>query len=207
MGNEKSTTQGQTTQSQTQRPEPTAQEKEFNELALQRERASQEGRIESQTQGLNLINQLLTGQDLPGFLQQLPGGISSEAIGNQASQLARRFGAGFQGAGIAESGVAFRETARGIGSELLFPAEQFNLQNILQLLNLGVGGQAQNQSTFNQGSSVLGGQLAGLRTINQTGSGTSSQTTTGMNPFLKSFQQSAGNTLGSPSFKVGPFGF
>ncbi len=139
MGEERTTqeTEQETTVQQT--PE----EKELNKLLLERQRAAQEGTITAQTGGLDLINQLLTGQDLPGFLQQLPGGISPEAIGTQATQLAGKNVAGFQSLGIADSGVAFRETAEDIASQILFPAEQFNLQNISQLLNLAVGGQAQ----------------------------------------------------------------
>lgn len=164
--------------------------------------------IQAQQQGLGLINQLLTGQALPGYLGQLPGGISPEAIGTQASRLAGQYGAGFQNLGIADSGVAFRETARGIGQELLFPAEQFNLQNIAQLLNLAVGGQATVQQPILAGAGQLGAQLAGLRGITQTTTGGGGTTTmTGMNPFMRSLQQAAGTSLGtgfgaftSPSF-------
>ena len=63
------------------------------------------------------------------------------------------------------------------------------------MLNLGVGGQAQIQSPLLQQSGQLGSQLAGLRST--------TQTQTSMNPFLKSFQTSLGNTLGSPTFGFG----
>lgn len=199
MGSERTTqeTQQETTVQQT--PE----EQELNKLLLERQKAAQAGTIEAQAGGLNLINQLLAGEDLPGFLGQLPGGISPEAIGTQAAQLAGQYGAGFQQMGIGDSGVAFRETARGIGSELLFPAEQFNLQNLSQLLNLAVGGQAQIQAPITAQGGQLSQALAGLRGTTTTGGTTLTQ----MNPFLKSFQTSLGQTLGGPQVSAGPFTF
>jgi len=163
--------------------------------------------LQAQAGGLNLINQLLTGQALPGYLGGLPGGISPEAIAGQATQMTGRNMAGFQNLGIADSGVAFRETAEDIAGNLLFPAEQFNLQNLSQLLNLAVGGQAQIQAPIMQQGAQLSGALAGLRGISQTGTGTGMTTLSQMNPFLKSFQTSLGSTLGSPKFGVGPFSF
>jgi len=169
MGKEKQSTQTQQSTSQQTQATPTPLEQRSLERAEEREIASQEGLIGAQTQGLNLINQLLTGGQLPGFLGGLPGGISPEAIGSQATRLAGQNLANFNQLGIADSGPAFRETAADIANRVLFPAEQFNLQNISQLLNLAVGGQAGIQQNFNQGASVLGGQLAGLRSISQAG--------------------------------------
>lgn len=148
----------------------------------------------------NILNQLLTGGQLPGFLQQLTQGISPEAIGSQATRLAGQAGAGFQSLGIGDSGVAFRETARGIANELLLPAEQFNIGTIQNLLNLGLGQGTTAQNVFTQQQQVLGSRLAGLRPVQTTG------TTTGMNPFLKAFQTSLGTTLGSPQFGLGQGG-
>ncbi len=191
MGAEKSTTETQ------QQAKATPEETELNRLSLERTRATQEGLIGVQGAGLDLSQLLLKGQPLPGFLQGLPGGISSEAIGFQAADLAKQNLAGFQGLGIADSGVAFRETAKDIGSNLLFPAQQFNMQNLSQLLNLALGGQAQVQQPILGQQQALGQQLAGLRSF------TGQQTTTAMNPFLKSFQQSLGSSLGKLSFGSG----
>ena len=201
MGDDKTKTQGTSNQSATTAATP--EEEALNKLTLERTQAAQPGMISAQNQGLNLINALLTGQQLPGYLQGLPGGIDANAIGQQASIMAKQYGAGFQNLGISDSGTAFKETARGIGNELLFPAQQFNLQNLMQLLNLGVGGQAQVQSPILAQSGQLSSALAGLRSTSSTG--TTSSTTTAMNPFLKSFQTSLGSTLGSPKFSVGPF--
>ncbi len=195
MGTEKTTVETQ------QQAKATPEETELNRLSLERTRATQEGLIGVQGAGLDLSQLLLKGQPLPGFLGQLTGGISPEAIGTQATNLAAQNLAGFQSLGIADSGVAFRETAQDIASNILFPAEQFNLQNLSQLLNLSLGGQAQVQQPILGQQQALGSQLAGLRTT------TGQQTTTAMNPFLKSFQQSLGQTLGAPKVSAGPFTF
>ena len=188
MGKEKTTV----VSSGTTTPTPTAEETELNRLYLERERAAQSGMIGAQTQGLNLVNQLLTGGTLPGYLGTLTQGISSEAIGEQASRLAGQYGAGFQSLGLGDSGIAYRETARGIANELLYPTEQFNIGNIQNLLNLALSGQAQVQQPVLAQGSTLSSALAGLRSMSYTGT----QTTTGMNPFLKSFQTSLGSSLG-----------
>ena len=73
--------------------------------------------------------------------------------------------------------------------------QAFNIGNLLNLLNLAVGGQAQVQQPILATSQMLGGRLAGLRTVTQSGMTDSTQKS--MNPFLKSFQQSAGTGLGN----------
>lgn len=199
MGTERTTSQ----EEQQTQVEQTREERELNKLALERARATQGGLIGAQTGGLNLVNQLLAGGELPGFLQGLPGGISPEAIGQQASQLALQNLTGFQGLGIADSGVAFRETAKDIADRILFPAEQFNIGNIQNLLNLALSGQANVQQPILGSEIGLGQRLAGLR-----GTATTGQTAvTQPNPFLTSFQTSLGQTLGSPGFQSGPFTF
>jgi hypothetical protein len=182
-----------TSQSSTQQVQQTPEEQELNRLLLERTRATQGGTIQAQQQGLGLVNQLLAGGTLPGYLGALQGGISNEAIGTQAAQLAKQYGAGFQNQGLANSGVAFRETSRGIANELLYPTEQFNIGNYQNLLNLALSGQAQVQQPISAGTSQLSSNLAGLRSTTSTGT----STTTSANPFLKSFQQSAGQGMGN----------
>lgn len=189
------------TSDSTRTVEATPEERELNRLLLERTRAGQEGAIQTQESGFNLINQLLTGGDLPGNLSGLASGISQDAIAAQATELGAKSSAGFQNLGILDSGVAFRETSEDIARNLLLPVEQFNIQNRQQLLNLAAGGQASNQAQIGQGTGQLSSNLQGLRSIN------SSTTNTFMNPFLKSFQQSAGKSLGSPKFSAGPFTF
>ncbi len=194
MGREKTTTQ------QTQRAEPTAEEQELIGLQLERARAAQPGQLQVQEQGLNLINQLLTGQDLPGFLQGLPGGISPDVTSRIVQQSLEDVRPGLQASGILDSGVR-AELETETAADIRTKSEQFNIQNLSQLLNLAVGGQSMVQSPLLQQQGQLGGQLAGLRTT----TGTSAQF--GMNPFLKSFQQSLGQTLGAPKVSAGPFSF
>lgn len=188
-----------TVQNTTQQATPTAEETELNKLYLEQARQTMPQQTELMKQGMALSSSLLT----PDYANKLSSGISSEAIGQQASRLAKQYGAGFQSTGIADSGVAFRETARGIANELLYPTEQFNIGAMQNLLNLALSGQAQVQAPVSGSSSQLSSNLAGLRSVTSSGS----QTTTSANPFLKSFQQSAGTTLGSPKFTFGGMSF
>lgn len=198
MGREK-TTVVQSGSSNTQYT-PTAEETELNKLDLERRRAAQSGLIESDQASIGLNNAFLRGQDLPGYFKGLPYGISPDvtqgivdtSLRDLNTQLAR------SGAGtFLESGAAQSIGARTSG-EIRQNAEQFNLGQLLNLLNLSIGAPAQIQQPINQNAALYSSRLAGLR------SGTSSyegnQTTYGMNPFLKSFQTSAGSTLGGGSF-------
>src|SRR3990167_6674770 len=169
MGKEKSTAQTQQAQQQQTTYTPTPEEREMQQIQLGQYRQTAQPTTDVQLAFLKLANALGTGQALPGYLQPLGGGISPEAIGTQASRLARQYGAGFQQQGLIDSGVAFRETARGIANELLFPAEQFNIGNLQNLLNLALSGQAQVQAPVQAGAGTLAQSLAGLRSISQTG--------------------------------------
>lgn len=207
MGSERTTVVQDKTQTQTTTPEATPEETRLNQLALERAESAQEGLIGSQTKGLDLIQLLLSGQNLPGQLGPLGQGISTEAIGTQASRLARQNLAGFQNVGLADSGVAFRETAKDISEGLLFPAEQFNIGSLQNLLNLALSGQAQVQQPILGSEGQVGARLAGLRPITSVGQSSGQTQQFAPNPFLSSFQRSLGQTLGSPTFAAGPFGF
>ena len=161
----------------TQRVEATPEEQELNRLSLERVRAAQPGQIQTQQSGLSLINQLLTGQDLPGFLKGLPGGISPEVTGNIVQQSLADVRPGLQASGLLDSGVR-AELEASTASDIRNQSEQFNIGNLLNLLNLAVGGQAQIQSPLLGQSGQLGQQLAGLRSS----FGTSQTTQT--NPFI-----------------------
>ena len=159
---------------------------------------------------INLINQALTGGNLPGFLSGLPGGISPETIGTEASRVASRAQPGFQSLGIADSGVAFRETAREVGESVLFPAEAFNIQNLLNIANLGLSGQSAVEGQQQARESNLGSRLAGLRQISGTGSSnsTGSKTTQTLapNPFLGNVARGALSGAATGFASGGPFG-
>jgi len=196
MGSEKTTTT--TDSNQTQKATPTAEETRLNQLDLQLREQGQEGLGRVQASGLNLSDLLLRGLNLPGNLEGLPGGISEGVTQDLVNQSLRDIKPGFQQGGILDSGVAASVSARTAG-DIRRGSAEFNINNLMQLLNLAVGGQAQVQQPILAQSQALGGRLAGLRSINQTGTGTS--TVKAMNPFMKSFQTQLGK--GTGQFLVG----
>lgn len=143
----------------------TPEEKELNKLDLNLRKELNPQITDVNKSALELSKLLLGGKPLPGYLESLPSGISTEAIGNQAAELTKNNMTNFQSLGLADSGVAFRETAKDIASNLLFPAEQFNLQNLLQLLNIGVGSSAQTQAPVATFGGQLSQRLQGLRPV------------------------------------------
>jgi hypothetical protein len=205
MGGEKTTVQN-TTQA-TSTPTPTAEETALNKLDLERRQASQSGLMASDQASLDLTNAFLRGQSLPGYFGGLPGGISPDVttgiVNNSLRDLNTQMAKSGSGTFL-ESGASQSIGARTAG-EIRMNAEEFNLGQLLNLLNLSIGSPAQIQQPINQNAALYSSRLAGLRSTTSTG--TNNQTTIGMNPFLKSFQQSAGQTLGSPSFSFGGFGF
>lgn len=112
-----------------------------------------------------------------------------------------------------ELGLGVREAniERSLGAQQFnignqFSQEQFNINNLLQLLNQALGGQAEVQSPMVTQQANLGTRLAGLRssTMNQTTN--ASSFTQKQNPFVTSFQESLGQSLGGGrfgSFKAG----
>ena len=174
-------------------PTPTAEETELNKLLLERTKATQGGMIQAQQGGLNLINQLLAGQQPSGDLYQQISGISPEAISQQAYSLAQRSLPQFQGAGILDSGIMGKQISRSIANELLYPAEQFNIGAKQNLLNLALSGQASVQAPIQNNVNNLSSALAGLRSVSTTG--TQSQNT-GYSFFTNPFVSSLGQGLG-----------
>jgi len=192
MGSEKSS--GTTITNQTTTPTPTAEETALNKLQLEQAQQAQPGVLQANQSSLNLINQLLTGQALPGYLNTLPGGISPDVTQGIVNQSLRDVGSNMNFQGILDSGTAASIGARTAG-DIRLSAEEFNLQNLMQLMNLASGQAAQNQQIQGGTVNALGQRLAGLRPINQMGSVSNTQTS--MNPFLKSFQQGMGAVPGN----------
>lgn len=198
MGKEK-TTQQQSSNQQTT-VAPTAEETAMNKLDLQRREAQQGGLIASDQAGLSLNEAFLKGNPLPGYFAGLPGGISPEVTTGIVDQSLKDLNVqlAHSGAGTyLESGAAQSIGARTAG-DIRQSAEQFNLGQLLNLLNLATGSSAQIQQPINTSANTFSGRLAGLRS--STSTGTSNQTTTSMNPFLRSFQQGAGESLGRGVF-------
>jgi len=189
MGSE--VTQTDTTQTST----PTAEEKELNRLLLERVKAAQPGQLELQGNALNIANQLLLGEPLPGFLEGLPGGLDEESVSNLVGQSLEDVGSFGNQFGILDSGT-IQEVGTKTAAEIRAGAKQFNIQNLAQLLNLAVGGQAQVQAPLFSQSGQLSQNLAGLRTT--VGSGTSSLSTNFFsNPFVAGIGQGFGQGLGA----------
>lgn len=195
MGSDKSTQSTSSNQTQTVTPDPSLTE--MNKLDLELRQGNQQGLANIQKSGLELGDLLLKGMQLPGYLNTLPGGIDQATTQAMVDQSLRDIQPKFQQGGILDSGVAASISARAANDTRLASA-QFNIQNLAQLLNLALGGQAQVQQPIITQASQLGNRLQGLSSVNTTG--TSNQTTTAMNPFMKSFQTGLGSSLGSGGF-------
>lgn len=204
MGRDRTVVQNTSTQQST--PQPTAEETELNKLALEREKATNPLQTQVQLSGLGLVDQLLQGGSLPGYLNKLPSGIDEDAQADLANSAVSDIQPFFNQGGILDSGVNAAISA-GVAGDIRRASYETNLNNLFNLLNLAVGGQAQIQQPLLAQSAMLGDRLSGLRSVTQTNTG--SQTTTAMNPFLRAFQTSAGQTLGSPwmGSRTGTFGF
>lgn len=184
--------------SQTTKVEPTDQEKALQGLQLGQAQAADPYQRQVNQSGLQLVNSLLNGQSLPGYLNQIPGGISEDVTSGIVKQSLADIAPSFQSAGILDSGVAASISGR-TAADIRTQAAQFNIQNLMQLLNQAIGGQASVQQPIMSNNQTLSSGLAGLRSTTTSGS----TTTLGMNPFLKSFQSSFGETLGKSFGKVG----
>lgn len=141
------------------------------------------------------INSILTGQTPQA---QGIGGISDAQNQSMVNQSVRSVLPQFQSAGILDSGIAIQGGIRA-AQDISNANAQFNTSAAQNLFNLASGGQSNLQGQFQGNTNSLFGQMQGLRTTNQSGS------TIGMNPFLKSFQTSLGQGLGSIPGKIGQF--
>jgi len=201
MGSNKAaSSEGQTSQTTTVQQSP--QGKELDKLRLEREKKLDPSILGAQQQGLDLITALLSGGEgggLPGFLQGLPGGISPEVTQDIVDRSLGDVRAGLQGGGLLDSGVRQELEAR-TSADIRTQSEQFNLQNLQQLLNIAVGGQAQTFASPIGFGGQLSQSLAGLRGTTTTGSGFSSSTQ--RNPFLTGGDIFAGIGTGIGAFSA-----
>ena len=189
-GSKESSEQQQTTQAG-----PAPYETELNKLQYEQLQAADPYQRQVNQSALSRVNDILTGKQLPGNLSQLQRGIDPEvttSIVNQSLSDLNQQLAGSGAGTFLESGASQSIGARS-AADIRRAAEEFNIGSLFNLLNLGVGGQAQVQQPILGTSQVLSQRLAGLRPV------TSSGTTTnrGANPFLQSFQTSAGQGLGN----------
>ena len=180
------------TTSSTQTTTPTPEESEMEKAQLQQFKDVQPGQTDYYKSAYSLANQLMQGGGLPGFFNQMAGGLSEQDIGTQASQYAARAMPGFQSSGLTDSGVAEKAIASGIAKDILLPSQEYNSNLLLNMLGLATGQGSNASNQFSGGTGQLASQLAGLRTVNSTGSSTQTS-----NPFLQSFYSSLGSGLGS----------
>lgn len=191
MGSNKTTNQS-VTNSQTT-PQATPEQTQMNQLQLQQYQSLLPSSTQMQQSGFNVGNALLNGQQLPGYLNSIPGGIDQATQDSIVQESLRQITPQFQQGGILNSGAAASIASRTAG-DIYRNSAQFNVQNLQQLLNLAVGGQAIPQQTGLQNSQQLSSSLQGLRSFSTTGQGT--QTQLGQNPFVNSFEQGFGGAAG-----------
>ena len=197
MDNERKTQETTTTT----KVEPSAEERALNRLQLERMQATQGQAIESDVAGYNLLNTLLTGGTLPGNLAGLGLGITDDMATQMAREGIRDIPPQLQSAGLLDSGVGQSIVARTAGDIRRNVAES-NLNRQLSLLGLTVGAPAQISAPYLTTGQQLSSRLAGLRST----TGTGTQTITGGNPFLTSFQTALGRSLGGGTFGALKFG-
>lgn len=194
MGSSQTTVQGTT--SQTTRPEPTAEEREYNRLILEREKFLDPQLRQTQSSGLTLADMLLRGEDqLPGYLERLGRGISPELTSEIVQKSLADIAPSFQQSGLLDSGVRASVEGR-VAGDIRRASEEYNIGNRLNLLNLALSGQAQIQQPILGYSGLLASNLQGLRSVTQTGS--FNQYGTQTTPFLNTaFAGGIGRGLGS----------
>lgn len=169
---------------------PTAEETELNKLQLEMQKATAPYQQQTQITGLQLANQLLSGQEpLPGYLNQLSQGISPEVTQSIVDQSLRDIKPSFQSGGILDSGVAAEISAR-TAADIRRASEEYNIGNRLNLLNLALSGQAQVQSPVLATSASL---RSSLGTLGKTTSDTYQRDN---NTFGRMFMQSIASTPG-----------
>lgn len=156
-----------TNQSSNTTVQATPEETELNKLDLALRQETQPQLIDVNKLALGLSGNLLSGQDLPGYLQKLPGGISPEVTQDIVNQSLKDVANQAQYSGILDSGTAGALATR-TSADVRTQAEQFNLQNLLQLLNLAVGSSAQVQSPIQGFGNQLSQRLQGLRSTSTT---------------------------------------
>lgn len=171
----------------------TGEQIEFDKLQLDQAKEFDPIQRQLNERGGNLINQLLIGDsNLPGFLSRLPGGIDEGVTSDIARNSIRDVQPFMQEGGLLDSGVNASVSGR-IAGDVRRSSEEFNLGNLLNLLNLAVGGQAQVQSSSINNASLLSQRLA--QAAGTTSSGNFSSNNRGStNPsFLTRMNQSGQN--------------
>jgi hypothetical protein len=188
-------------QSQQMTPQRTAEQAELDRLTLEQFKEFDPIQRQLNQQGGNLINQLLSGSALPGYLNRLPGGIDENVTADIARNSIRDIQPFFQQSGLLDSGVNASVSGR-ISGDVRRSAEEFNLGTLLNLLNLAVGGQAQVQAPMLSQTQMLSQRLANVTPVSTTGNFSSTQSGFTQPSFLTRFNQTfgSGGAFGSGGF-------
>lgn len=176
MGGSRTSTQSSGSSSSATTIQPTKEEKEMNKLQLAQFKEADPYLRQVQKSGLQLSNNLLTGGALPDAYGDLYSGINPEVTQSIVDQSLRDIAPGFQQSGLIDSGVRASISARTAG-DIRQAAEQFNLNNKMNLLNMGLGGQAQVQDPIQGFAGLLSNRLSTLRNTSTSGSYSGSSTT------------------------------
>jgi len=208
MGDDKQTTQTSQQGQQQQSYQPSAQEKEMWDIQLGQARELAPGQTDTAKQMNEVIQNLLAGGggSLAGVFNKLFTGIDEDMTNQLVQESIADIPAWMQKQGVLDSGATASITARTAGDMRRNVAEN-NLTRVFNLLQTGLGYGGQQQQLGTQSLAGLTSALKGTGTTSGNFSQSGMSTVTSMNPFLKSFQQSLGKTLGSPSVNVGPFSF
>jgi hypothetical protein len=202
MGSGSGSKQDSGTSQQTTQYTPTPEETELNKIYLGQTREFDPMQRQLNQAGGQNVLQLLRGEPLPGYLGKLPGGIDEATTADIANRSIKDIQPFFGQAGLLDSGVNAQISSRTAGDVRRASAE-FNINNLMQLLNIGVGGQAQVQAPALQTQSTLSNSLAGLRTASTSGSYTNQSQYRYQQPFAQTFGQMG---QGVQSWRSGLFG-
>lgn len=184
---------GSTQTTQTVTPQRTQEQQELDKLQLEREKFLDPNIRRTQQSGLELSEELLTGGQLPGFLEPLARGIDPSVTQSIVQESIRDIQPGLAKSGLLNSGLRAALEARTAG-DIRRQSAEFNLGNLLNLAQLGLGGQAQVQSPILGFSQALSGRLG--QAIGQTTTGRTTFTQGRQsNPFFSSFASAAGQAL------------
>src|ERR1700741_5251076 len=148
-----------TNQSQSYQPTPTETALMNNELTLSN--TALPGQLQNQGYAQGLQGLLMTGQNLPGYLSALPGGISQGQSMNEAALGTQAGAVTAQSMGGLDTGSYQQSTANAAANTLNQNA-QFNVQNLAQLMNLASGNAYQNVGMTSSNNAMLGQQSGAL---------------------------------------------
>jgi hypothetical protein len=121
------------------------------------------GMMEAQKAAFDASTLLLRGQKLPGYLEPLTYGIDEKAQKSLAERAVKDIQPFFGQAGLLDSGVNAQVSGRTTG-DIYRASQEFNINTLMQLLNIGVGGQAAVTSGFVGVGSALAGLVKGTGT-------------------------------------------